>query len=164
MSWVRYANKLFGDDIPLYLFGISMGGGTVVMASGLELPENVKGVVADCPYNSPKDIIKHVCRKMKLNPEICWPIIRLSAIIWGRFNINATTAAREARKSKVPILLIHGEADDFVPMRMSKEIAAANPHKVEMHTVPNADHGLSYFYDPEGYHTLVKDFFKKTNQ
>ena len=62
-----HTNQRFGKDKSIFLFGISMGGGTVLMASGQRLPRNVKGIVADCPFNSPKDIIKHVCRKIKMN-------------------------------------------------------------------------------------------------
>ena len=161
VSWVKFANKSFGKEKSIFLFGISMGGGTVLMASGQKLPHNVKGIVADCPFNSPKDIIKHVCRMIKLNPELCWPAVWLSALIYGRLRINATTASKEAKHTKKPIVILHGEADDFVPMSMSKEVQRANPSMVEMHTFPGADHGLSYFEDEERYIGIVDDFINK---
>lgn len=163
LSWLRWSQRHFGDDIPVYLFGISMGAATVLMASGQKLPKNVKGISADCPYNSPKEIIKHVCRRMKLNPTLMWPIIWLSGLVWGRFNVNAASAAREVKKAKVPIMIIHGEGDNFVPMAMSKEVAHANASRVTMYTFPEAGHGLSYYYDTERYRQLVDDFMKKTN-
>ena len=46
--------------LPIYLSGISMGAATVLMASGLPLPENVRGIVADCGYTSPHAIWEHV--------------------------------------------------------------------------------------------------------
>lgn len=162
LSWIKFINRHFGKDKPVYLFGISMGAATVLMSSGLSLPGNVRGIIADCPFNSPKDAIRHVCRKLGLNPTLCWPAIRLSALVWGRFNINATCAALEVRKAKTPIMIIHGDADDFVPMRMGIEVARANPAMAEIHLVPNAGHGLSYFYDTKGYQSLVKAFIKKT--
>ena len=161
LTWVQFVNRRFGDDVPVRLFGISLGGGTVLMGSGQELPGNVKGIVADCPFNSPKDIICHVCRLIHLNPDVCWPIVWLSAHIYGHFNINETTAAKEAVKTKVPIMIIHGEGDNFVPMSMSKEVRDANPSMVEMHTFPKAGHGLSYLYDTERYERLVKEFMSK---
>ena len=162
LSWLNYANDRFGSDTPIYIFGISMGGGTVLMASGLDLPDNVKGIVADCPFNSPKDIIKHVCRKIRLNPTLCWPLIWLSALIWGRFNVCKTTAADEVKKATKPIMIIHGEGDDFVPMYMSRQVVDANPALIEMHTFPEAGHGLSYLYDTERYQQLVREFINKT--
>lgn len=163
VSWVKFANQRFGKDKSIFLFGISMGGGTVLMASGQRLPRNVKGIVADCPFNSPKDIIKHVCRKIKLNPDLLWPIIWLAGLVYGRLRVNATTAADEVKRSKIPIVILHGEADDFVPMSMSKEVQKANPSMIEMHTFPHADHGMSYFEDEERYIGIVEGFIEKNN-
>ena len=163
VSWVKFANQRFGKDKSIFLFGISMGGGTVLMASGQRMPRNVKGIVADCPFNSPKDIIKHVCRKIKLNPDLLWPIIWLAGLVYGRLRVNATTAADEVKRSKVPIVILHGEADDFVPMSMSKEVQKANPSMIEMHTFPHADHGMSYFEDEERYIGIVEGFIEKNN-
>ena len=163
VSWVKFANQRFGKDKSIFLFGISMGGGTVLMASGQRLPRNVKGIVADCPFNSPKDIIKHVCRKIKLNPDLLWPIIWLAGLVYGRLRVNATTAADEVKRSKIPIVILHGEADDFVPMSMSKEVQKANPSMIEMHTFTHADHGMSYFEDEERYIGIVEGFIEKNN-
>ena len=162
LSWIEYVRDHFGKNRPVYLHGISLGGGTVLMASGLELPENVKGIIADCPFNDPEKIIRYVCRLIKLNPDICWPIIKLSALIYGRFNINQTTAAQEVTKTTKPILIIHGDADDFVPEHMSAEVQKANPAMVERHLIADAGHGLSYYYDPEQYESIVKVFIDRT--
>ena len=131
------------------------------MASGLELPENVRAICADCPFNSPMDIILHVCRKIGLVPSLCRPLVYLSALIFGRFNLNEVTAAQAAKQTKVPIMIIHGEGDDFVPMSMSREVWQANPDMVEYHSFPDASHGLSYLYDTPRYQKLVRDFISK---
>lgn len=164
LSWLQYTKRRFSENIPIYIFGISMGGGTVLMASGLELPENVKGIVADCPFSSPKDIIKHVCRMVKLNPELCWPAVWLSAHVYGRFNINATTAAKSVLNADKPILIVHGEADNFVPMSMSREIKDARPELIDYQTFPEAGHGLSYYYDTERYERMINDFIAKCSE
>jgi len=61
----------------------------------------------------------------------------------------------------VPILLIHGEADRFVPCELSRQIAEANPEMIEFHTFPGAGHGVSYLADTERYTKLVRDFCEK---
>lgn len=161
LSWITYANKRFGSDRPIYLFGISMGAGTVLMASGLDLPSNVKAISADCPYNVPKDIICHVCRKIGLSPEWSWPLIRLSALIYGHLTFGTVSAAEAVRRTKAPILIVHGEEDDFVPPYMSEEVQQANPAMVERHTFPEANHGTSYFADKERYLRIVREFMQK---
>ena len=55
-----------------------MGAATVLMASELNLPANVVGIIADCPYSSPEAIIRKVCREdMRLPPALVMPFIRL---------------------------------------------------------------------------------------
>ena len=161
LSWVEWANDRFGSDRPIYLFGISMGAATVLMASGLELPDNVRAISADCPYNVPKDIICHVSKKVGFHPSWAWPLIRLSALIYGRLNISEVSAAEAVKRTKAPILIIHGEEDDFVPPYMSEQVKEANPSMVERHTFPEANHGTSYFADRERYMRIVGAFLDK---
>ncbi len=162
LSWVEYVNRRFGKDKPIYLFGISMGAATVAMASGLDLPDNVRLICADCPYSSPKDIICHVVRWTVKRSELVWPFIRLSALIFGHLNIRRDiTAAEAVKRTKTPVLIIHGADDVFVPPEMSEEIQKANPAMVERHTFPKAVHGVSYFVDPDRYVAIVRDFIKR---
>ena len=89
LSWINYSLTRFGDNTRIMLYGISMGAATVLMASELKLPENVVGIVADCPYSSPKDIIKKVMRDMRLPSGIFYPFVRLGALLFGGFDPNA---------------------------------------------------------------------------
>lgn len=160
VSWVYYALERFGADTKIVLYGISMGAATVLMASDMELPENVKGIIADCPYSSPKAIIKKVAGQMGLPAWLAWPFVKIGAKVYGGFDIDETDAARAVRNAKIPILIIHGEADGFVPCEMS-DIVSENPEYVTRHTFPNADHGISYLVDGERYKKLVTEFMQK---
>ena len=62
VTWARYAEKHFGPGHPLFLGGLSMGATTVLLASALELPPSVRGVIADCGFSSPEAIMKSVLR------------------------------------------------------------------------------------------------------
>lgn len=162
LSWIKYANERFGSDKPIYMFGISMGATTVVMASGLDLPDNVKMICADCPFSSPKDIIYYVAKRWYKFPNLLWALIRASALVYGHLIIPRNiTAANAVKNTNKPILLIHGEADYFVPKEMSEKIKQSNPDCVELHTFPGAYHGVSYFADPERYISIVRDFIER---
>jgi len=88
------------------------------------------------------------------------PVIRLSARLLGGFNLREADAVRAVRSLKVPVLLIHGEDDRFVPCDMSREIHAACPVS-ELHTTPEAGHGLSFIVDRDGYANAVARFCKR---
>ena len=157
-SWCRYASERFGPGTPIVLCGVSMGAATVLMAADLELPANVKGVVADCPYSSPHAIIREVCWGMPKAFRILYPFAALSARLFGHFDLHGASALEAVSRTKLPILLIHGEDDRFVPCAMSREIAAACASPVRLETFPEAGHGLSYLADPERYGQVVAAF------
>jgi len=161
LSWVHYALDRFGEDTQILLYGISMGASTVLMAAELELPENVKGIIADCPYAAPIKIISHVAKKMQMPVWLVHPFVILGAKLFGSFDIRETDAIRAVKKAQIPILIIHGEADGFVPCEMSEEVYLANPDKVTRVTFSGADHGISYLVDTPRYKQTVTDFIQK---
>ena len=158
LEWVKYANNRFGNDIPITLIGVSMGASTVIAASALQMPDNVIGVIADCPFSSAKDIIKNTVRSMKLPVAVFYPFIRLGALLFAGFDPDRTVAKEAVRNAKLPILLIHGEDDSFVPKYMSDEIYAAHTGIMHYHTFPGANHGLASLTDPERYKKICKEF------
>ena len=161
LAWTEYAVQCFGDGVRILLAGISMGAATVLMASALPLPSQVRGILADCPYTSPDEIIAEVGRSKGLPMQLLQPVAAVAARVLGGFSLRAASALDAVCTAKVPILLIHGEADDFVPCEMSLRIAAANPDLIDFHTFPEAGHGLSYLVDTDRYTALVRDFCKR---
>lgn len=158
LYWVKYVNQRFGVETPIILSGLSMGAATVLMAAGLDLPENVACILADSPYSTPSAIIEKVCADLHYPVALCRPFIHLSAFLFGRFRLNGCTAKTAIAASKVPVLLIHGENDRLVPCSMSFEIAQCCGSDVTVHTFPGAGHGLSYLTDPVRYEKVVYDF------
>ena len=161
LCWIRYACTRFGEQIPIFLSGVSMGAATVLMASELPLPENVRGILADCPFSSPEAIIKKVVRDMGLPPRLSFPFVRLGARLFGHFSVTEASAVQAVKQAKVPILLIHGEDDRFVPCEMSQEIAAACKSPVTLETFPGAGHGLSYMKNTARYIQVTKEFLAR---
>lgn len=162
-SWAEYALDRFGEDVPVILAGISMGAASVLMASGLDLPKNVKGIIADCPFSKPTEIIKFSSMDMEL-PGIMRvlsvPFAVLGARIYGGFNLNANSAEEAVKKSKVPIMIIHGEDDKVVPHTMSEKIYKANPAMIRWETFPEAGHGVSYIFDTPRYEKITNEFIE----
>lgn len=159
LCWVDFMIKRFGQDVKIILCGISMGASTVLMASGKELPENVIGVLADCGFNSAKDIIHTVIKKMGLPPKLAYPFVKLGARLYGHFDIDETSAEKAVKNCKVPVIFYHGDTDDFVPCEMSKINYEACPTRKKLVLIKNAGHGLSYLKDPKTYLDTLRDFF-----
>ena len=158
LTWIQYALTRFGKDTKIILSGLSMGAATVLMATDLSLPPNVVGVIADCPYSSPKAIIQKVSRDMHLPARIVYPFVKLGAKIFGGFDLEESSALSAVANTNIPILLIHGEDDHFVPCDMSRSIHKACASQITFQTVPGAGHGLSYMVAPEIYEKVTTDF------
>lgn len=160
LSWVKWANERFGN-IPIFLAGISMGASSVLMASNLDLPKNVRGIIADCAYSSPKDIIRKVLGDIGLPVRLIYPFVSAGAKFFGKFDLNKFSPKKSVKESKTPIIIMHGEADDFVPCRMSSEIYDSCASEKYLYTFGGAGHGFSFAKDAEKYEHAVKDFFLK---
>lgn len=158
-QWVDFCIRRFGKDVKIIITGISMGAATVVMATARGLPENVVGVLADCGYSTQKDIIMKTIRMMKLPPKLMYPFAKLAARIFGHFDLEEISPLEALKTCKIPVIFIHGEADDFVPCEMSRINYEACASPKALVVVPGADHGLSYLVDPQGYLQALADFW-----
>ncbi len=158
LSWINYIIDRFGPQTQILLYGVSMGASTVLMATGLPLPSQVKGVIADCPYASAVAIVKKVCRDVHLCSTLLYPFINIGAALFGGFSLKQADVPSAVASASVPILVIHGEDDRFVPCDMSRYLAKTYPDKVQLATFPDAGHGISYLTDQARYEQLVLDF------
>lgn len=162
LDWIRYTLDRFGSDTQILLVGISMGAATVLMATDLDLPRNVVGIIADSPYSSPRNIICKVCaRDMHLPAKPVYPFVKLGARIFGGFDLEECDAVTAVAKTRIPILLIHGEDDRYVPCYMSQEILDACNGPVTCEFFPGAGHGLSYIVDAKRYEAVTITFIEK---
>ncbi len=159
LSWIDFVLKHFGEDVQIILTGISMGASTVIMAAGHALPKNVVGILADCGYTSAKDIIIKCMKQLRLPSRLLYPLVKLSARIYGHFDLEEDSPIEAIKNCHIPILFFHGESDDFVPCDMSRQNYEACSSPKRLVTVPGAGHGLAYLIDNDGYFRNLCEFF-----
>ena len=164
-DWLGWLRERCGGQVPTYLAGISMGATTVLMAADLDLPENVRGIMADCGFTSPDGIWRHVARDNLHLPYVLsgWMADRLCRRKLG-LSAKARSTTEALRRCRVPVLFFHGEADSFVPVEMTWENYAACAAPKRILTVPGAVHGMSYLLDREGYEAAELQFFADYDQ
>ncbi|MCI9022606.1 MAG: alpha/beta hydrolase [Eubacterium sp.] len=160
-SWIDWVIEHCGREVKIVLHGISMGGATVLMTGGLELPEQVKGIISDCGFTSPKKVFTHVLHSMYHMPA--FPIMQITDIVNRKkagYGLDECNAAREVRKARGPLLLIHGDADTFVPCSMCGEIEQNCQCRVTKLIVKGAAHAESYYKDMEAYENAMTEFLE----
>ena len=157
-DWALWLLQKYGEDHPVILDGISMGAASVLMASGLDLPKSVVGIIADCGFTSPREIFHSVMTSsIKLPTFLLWGADICCRIMAG-FSIDGASTVEAIRDNRLPLLLIHGRADDFVPCWMTEKCAAAAVNcEKDVVLVEEAGHGLSFLVDRDRvYASLVK--------
>ena len=159
LGWLEWIIERCGEDVEILMYGTSMGGATVLMASGLELPIQVKGIISDCGFTSPKEVFTHVLHTMYHLPA--FPAIPAANLMNKRlagYGMDECNAAREVRNATVPILLIHGSADTFVPASMCDEIYENIASPKQKLIVEGAAHAESYYKDTKSYEKALDEF------
>ena len=159
--WVDWLIADQGEDIRIILTGISMGATTVMIAAGRPLPPQVVGVIADCGFSSAREIMYKVMAGMHLPPRLLYPFVKLSARIFGHFDLEEDTAESAMRRCHLPVFFIHGEDDRFVPCEMSQKCYAACAGPKYLFTVLDAGHGMGYLMDTDGYRRALTKFSRE---
>lgn len=161
-KWIAYVIGRVGANSQIVLHGISMGGATVLMASGEKLPDQVKGIVSDCAYTSAKDILSHQLKRLFKLPAVPFvPLTSLVCRIRAGYRFGEASALKQVALSKTPILFIHGEDDTFVPFEMMHRLYDSCGAYKEKLAVPNAGHAMAYFADREMYAGALRGFLAR---
>lgn len=161
LCWIRFHNEKLGR-FPVVLHGLSMGASTVLFLADEDMPENVTGIIADCGFTSPRAILKSVYNRMIRLPA--YPTLwaaELFAMVFAGFRFSAKDSRKTLAGSKVPVLMIHGMADDFVPSFMTQQGYDACVGEKQLLKVAAAGHGVSFLTDPVGYTASVMYFLKR---
>lgn len=161
VNWIHFHNS-YNNDLQVVLSGLSMGASTVLFLADEQLPVNVKGMIADCGFTSPKEILSEVYRKVThLPPFLSLWVTDLFARAFGGFSLSEKDSRKTLLHSKVPVLLVHGTNDGFVPCEMSKSAydSCGGPKKLLL--VEGADHGVSFLVDRKNYSKAIISFLKE---
>lgn len=162
LLWIDKLVEIFGKKINIALFGISMGGATVCLVSG-ENPKNVKCIVSDCAYDSLESEFRHVLKEKINLPE--FPVLKIASrfiSLIGKYKVKDIKPSEAVAQSKIPILFIHGLADELVPAYMVQNLyESSNKEKCSIHLVEGAGHALSFAKNPKEYERIMMDFVNK---
>ncbi|MWV46420.1 alpha/beta fold hydrolase [Paenibacillus sp. HJL G12] len=159
VKWIQRVLDVNGADTQMVLHGVSMGGATVMMTSGEDLPSNVKAIVEDCGYTSVKDELTFQLKRMYHLPA--FPIVETTSLLTkmrAGYFFGEASALEQIKKSKTPTLFIHGDNDTFVPTEMVHQVYENSPVEKELYIVPKAGHGEAYRMDPVKYEQVVSAF------
>ncbi|MFA9492790.1 alpha/beta hydrolase [Streptococcus sp. E17BB] len=167
LNVIRWAELLVEENptSELVLYGLSMGGATVMMASGeSNLPEQVTAIIEDAGYTSVWDELVFQAKDMYNLPAfpLLYQVSALSKLRAG-FTYGEASAVKQLQKNTLPILFIHGDNDNFVPTHMVYDNYEATAGDKELYIVKGADHSETFQTDVAAYEARIEAFLKSVN-
>lgn len=160
-DWTLYLADRFGPEHRIVLDGISMGSASVLMSLATPLPDNVKGVIADCGFTSPYDQFAHVLQRKGVPRQPMMTLVQLYARLFAGFGFRDCSTVDALRQSHLPVLFVHGEQDELVPVRFTVENYGACAGEKQLVTVPDAGHGTSYIFASTQCQTALREFLDR---
>jgi dienelactone hydrolase len=154
LAWVKQQG-------PTTFYGLGESLGGAILLQSLAHGADFRAVIAESSYASFEEIADDRIGKT-LGPVLA-PLIVREAMLYARLryhvDLSQASPAAAIAHSHVPILLIHGLADNETPPKHSQEMAKTNP-AVQLWLVPNAIHTGAYFADPKGFESRILSTFQ----
>ena len=161
-TWYRFLHR--ENPLPIYLMGESMGAATVMMAAGRGLPSYIKGIIADCGFTTPYEIVRKVVLGREGGTEGLVNLLERRCVKKAGYSLKGASATESMKKCPVPVFFAHGTADSFVPHRMSITNYRASASRKTLYLVDGAEHCGCFEKNPEEYVYRLKKFFGWDNK
>ena len=164
LDLIQWINLMLekNPNYQIVLMGLSMGASTVCMASGEKLSKNVKAIISDCAYVNAFEEFRYVFNHRTHLPA--FPLLNIFNMYTKsvyKFDMKKADASVQVKKSKTPILFIHGDKDSFVPTENVHKLYAATPEGLkQIYIAKDAEHAMSYPSNEIEYERQLNLFLK----
>ncbi|WP_373895558.1 alpha/beta hydrolase [Virgibacillus sp. CBA3643] len=143
----------------IFLHGNSMGAALVLMASGEDLPDEVKGIVADSGYTTAKEELTHQLNHLYNLPA--FPLLDITSVmtkVRAGYTFEEASAIDQVKDNTRPLFIIHGAEDELVPTEMAHELYDAAGGEKELWIVPEAGHTDAHTVATGEFQERLQDF------
>ncbi|WP_048000307.1 alpha/beta hydrolase [Lactiplantibacillus herbarum] len=161
LQWARTVVKRT-NTTQIVMSGISMGAAGMTMASGEQQIPQIKAYVVDSPFTSANAIISYQAGQLYHLPA--FPLVNVTSLITkmrAGYSFKEANAVTQVRKNHLPIMIISGTKDDFVPTSMSKSLYKNANQPKELWLVKGAGHTTAITQDYQRYKQHVRKFLEQ---
>lgn len=142
------------------LIGRSYGAAIAILAAARE--PGITALVADSPFADVRDRIAFETARKTPIPKGAVPIFLPPATLFANIlygvHLNQLRPGRDVANLKYPVLVIHGEADERIPIAEGKRVFANAPAGSELWTLPGVTHAQGFRVYPDEYVSRVEAY------
>lgn len=137
---------------PLGVYGISYGATTAIELAGRDA--RVAAVVAVAPFSTMRDEVPHYIHTILpgvgagISDKTCQEAIDEAGEV-GQFNPDLASAVTAIRRTRAPVLILHGTNDWMVPPWHAERLRDAAPDRTRLVLIPWFGH-VAIWFDPTG--------------
>ena len=161
LLWLKEIEKLVPGGV-IFITGVSMGGATAMQTANLDLPKSVKGIIEDCGFTTCREEFLWRARTVvKKAPAWAMEGIGLYMKVFAGYGLGDSSSIIACKEAKVPMMFIHGNADQVVPVEMAYQCYEACTTEKELVIVEGCAHARAHYHAREQYMEAVSRFVDK---
>ncbi len=144
----------------IVIHGQSMGAACALIMSGMpELPQQVSHIVSDASYTDAYTMFGEKAGEWFSLPAFPFvDSVRLMLLVRGGYDLYDASALDAVKKSRIPTLFIHGDADRMISVDQAYELYDAASCEKKLLIVEGAGHGQANYKDPENVYGVIYDW------
>lgn len=150
------------QEYKIVLFGMSMGATAICLALGEKLPKNVVLAIEDSGFDNAEKQLSYVYSRRKFHTKVLFKIFCSFTKKSAGYDLKSIDATQSLKKCHIPVMFIHGEADNFVPTEMVYNLASQVPEsRRRIYVASEAEHLMSYSVNENKYEKEIGQFLNQ---
>ena len=163
MRWIEFIKRQAGADIRIFIVGRSMGAVTALLASQQQdFPENVAGIIADCPYESLDRVLRDISAKSHPHLNMTPFLHTVNRFVNKNlgFDMDRCDCVENVGRTKCPVLFFAGGRDDICGPDGVRHIYDNVRTPKRLVVVDHAEHLMCYDRATAVYEREVRKFIE----
>ncbi len=155
VDWIQ---QKVGPNAMIGTHGESMGAAISIQHAAID--PRIKFVIEDCSFSDLWDQLKY---RLKMDYHLpAFPFLHLANImskVLTGMDFHKVSPKKDIQNIQTPMLIIHGNQDDFIPVSMAYELyenKVSGPRKIYIPN--NAEHATSFWDNQIEYAIVVREF------
>nr|WP_230501498.1 alpha/beta hydrolase [Sutcliffiella rhizosphaerae] len=158
VDWVRESTS---EDAVIGIHGESMGAATLLLYAGA-IEDGADFYIADCPFSDLEEQLNYRLKMdYRIPKQLVMPIANTFLRIRDKYSIRDVSPINVMENIDNPVLFIHSEPDDFIPLMMTQQLFEKKRGKKKLYVARNGMHAMSYSENREEYEKAIDEFLEE---